>query len=95
MILTLLTIASCAGSKKKKEAYKFGLVSSMYKAENCSYVILEGKKGEGAILTPHNLPSEFQKDGIKVKFKYHPVRVKNKEGCIKGKAVYLDEIKLK
>jgi hypothetical protein len=75
-----------------------GTVSHQFRAGGCATVIMVDKE-EGAtdqvILIPKDpLPSKFDKDGLKVKFNYHPLKMPNPEGCTSGFPAEITDLQL-
>ncbi len=72
--------------------------SKMIEATVVDYSNLDGCRfllelSNGEKLQPENLPSEFEKDKMKVMIKYHATNKPNI--CMAGKTAYLDFIKAK
>ncbi len=93
MIAVLL---SCKTSEKQAKTEnsanvstaKFqGIVSHKYQKEGCKTIIVVGniKESKQLILIPvKGFDEKFDKDNLKIKFDYLPLRIKNPEGCNLG-----------
>lgn len=74
-----------------------GMVSHKYKNEGCKTVIIvENKKdAKDLILIPlKGFDDKFDKDKLKIRFDYLPLRVKNPEGCNAGMPAAISNISI-
>jgi len=73
-----------------------GRVSHTYEEKGCGTVIIvpNAKGGDPQILIPHALPAEFDVDSLEILFHYHPLKIKNPPGCMKGSPAGLLDIEI-
>ncbi len=94
LFLIIITVLfSCKTSEKQTKtesstnvsSAKFqGIVSHKYKKEGCKTIIIVEnlKDAKQLILIPvKGFDEKFDKDNLKIKFDYLPLRIKNPEGC--------------
>ncbi len=75
-----------------------GKVSHKFKSSGCATVIILFKTGseKPLILIPFGkLDDSFDKDGMEIYFDYHPLKVKNPEGCAEGMPAEITNISKK
>lgn len=73
-----------------------GEVSHEYRATGCATVILVANEdGSSMTLIPKDkLDSKFDKNGLKISFNYHPLKMANPAGCSVGIPAEITDISL-
>jgi hypothetical protein len=73
-----------------------GKVSHKYRATGCATVILLTQEGNELTLIPKDkLKSEFDVDGLEVRFNYRTLRMAQPEGCSVGQPAEITELSKK
>ena len=74
-----------------------GVISHKYISSGCGSVIFVCKASEDTlVLIPKDpLPKEFDKDGKKIWFQYHLLKMPNPVGCLKGLPAEISDISIK
>ncbi|QIE59591.1 hypothetical protein G5B37_08450 [Rasiella rasia] len=86
------SLNSLAESKKMMEdGFMQGTIVASTAENDCPYVIKSEIDGATVMYDPTNLEQGFMKDGMKVWYKYSPLRMMNR--CDKASPVNLTEIK--
>jgi hypothetical protein len=86
-----LSIPTTVTSKTK------GRVSHQFVRNGCASVIISRTEaGEEFILIPRTpLENKFDKEGLEIFFNYHPVKIRQPEGCEKGVPAEITDVSLK
>lgn len=105
IFIVFLSFLACRSPREPKAATQAdpvqpslssGKVSHQYRAAGCLTVILVDKAGESLVLIPTNqLPAQFDKDGLMLKFNYQLLKMPNPKGCEVGIPAELSNIGIK
>ena len=79
-------------TKKMVEAgFMMGTIVASTAENDCPYVISSEVDGTAVMYDPTNLEESYKKDGMKIWYKYQPLRMMNR--CDKANPVSITEIK--
>ena len=73
------------------DGYTMGVIVASTAKDDCPYVIKSELKTGTVMYDPINLDKAYMKDGMKVWYKYNPLRMMNR--CEKANPVSLEDMK--
>lgn len=90
------TVAATNSTQTSTVGATTGKVSQMYKAGGCSAVIIV-KDGEHelTLIPKDKLASQFDVDGLEIKFNYRTLKMPNPAGCTSGIPAEITDISKK
>lgn len=92
LILFFGVFVSCCSTKVNKDAnYTSGTIAYSEVEDDCMYTIRVVNEDESSLfLDPINLEDAYKKDGLKIKFQYRPLKMKNR--CNKANPISISYI---